>query len=78
MVDEGFKGYFHENTVILFLSSETLKTEGKAKKLEGHKKYSSETAEAVNFPNFTAKSKGFSLQEQLRALDPPPGDEKMY
>jgi hypothetical protein len=38
MVDEGFKGYFHEITVILFLSSENLEKEGQAKKLEGHRK----------------------------------------
>ncbi len=30
MADEGFKRYFHEHTVILFLSDENLETEGKA------------------------------------------------
>ncbi len=37
-MNKGFKGYFHEITVILLLSSENLETEGKANELEGHKK----------------------------------------
>ncbi len=36
MVAERFKKYFHETTVILFLSSENLETEGDAKNLEGN------------------------------------------